>query len=749
MSNGQWRGVIQDASGQVVEGAVITVTDPDTSTPLELFTDIDGAISLDNPFSTPSTGRCEFCARAGRVNIGASFGGDSYELDNEVIFSEKGEAHTCSCGVVDAVIADLYVYNSTTSIFTHTGINGVYVVIGISERRPDMGEDAPPIDAVIGVGAPHSESAVVHDVGYSYAEPFNEDNEDGDYFIVAAVIENPGDYVNFFWHSGASSGSLQMRSIQTMFVDKVQLGDCLIEQMIAATGQGELTLDATLIGVDCDKSFACFAIFSPIFGMSTPDVTGWDYAVTAGGASDTPSVGYTNNFKTQTSQIVTIGVGSGTITGAMIVLRTATESAPVDTIPWLTPDYWDGPVTGGGGIWNADTLSWEITQDASYIPQTNSEISGVVGWNDGFRPISVTIGYDNQMTTDDPDSVDIHVTFLNDSDSYEIGTGYFLGDTIGVGNSLEIPLTFDHDANISRMQWRVSGVTGGIFNINSIDFVDGGGAGSDTVVITSAQVGEYLGWRGDFGDGETGSISPDRFLFTTDMSEGAALAGIYNFEGEFGLELHFEMQHASNPFAIAWKGLDLVSLYIVELGVTLTQPDIFYVGDGAWMVDVNAPALISAGDYTIQITMNLRQADDGIQYTGFMEERGYMIADSLGTTIGYSDSSIGGADDVGYAGAHAKLFTTWGYSIPWAFYYVTDENKLYVRLPATNPRTGDDWAPSDLFEFYYTGGATADLSGPGGDGSEEMTYEGGGVWSISDHALPNFAQYDFYISINI
>lgn len=316
MANGLWCGSCNDSvSRGAVNQATITVTDP-AGELLGLFKDRAGTMPIGNPFLTREDGLIKFFVRTGRININAAKGGESFDFFNEVVTDYSAG---CACGLLDADFQQTENEIDTTSVFLNYLASHI-VVVAITAITDDP---ITPDGYIIGVNAP-ADGSVVHPVTQAYVPP---SGSDGGYYIIATVIENPGDYISFNYHNGDDSGSMVMGSVQIFFGTYLTTGDCLIESIQVGYGEGSLALEA---GSSCEKSFACAAIFSPIAGMGTAAHDGWDYWNDSAGAGPLPSFGLTNNYRDNTSQSVEVSIGSGLISGALIVMRTAANDGMFD-----------------------------------------------------------------------------------------------------------------------------------------------------------------------------------------------------------------------------------------------------------------------------------------------------------------------------------------------------------------------------------------------------------------------------------
>jgi hypothetical protein len=94
MANSVWQGTVQDASGNIVTGAEISVYDEGTGTLATIYSDIGGT-ALTNPFFSDSNGFAQFYAAAGQYRITAVEAGSGLnQTFRHVRLGEAGSVDT-------------------------------------------------------------------------------------------------------------------------------------------------------------------------------------------------------------------------------------------------------------------------------------------------------------------------------------------------------------------------------------------------------------------------------------------------------------------------------------------------------------------------------------------------------------------------------------------------------------------------------------------------------------------------------
>lgn len=94
MANSVWQGTVQDASGNIVTGAEVSVYDEGTGTLATIFSDIGGT-ALTNPFFSDSNGFAQFYAAAGQYRITAVEAGSGLnQTFRHVRLGEAGSVDT-------------------------------------------------------------------------------------------------------------------------------------------------------------------------------------------------------------------------------------------------------------------------------------------------------------------------------------------------------------------------------------------------------------------------------------------------------------------------------------------------------------------------------------------------------------------------------------------------------------------------------------------------------------------------------
>ena len=71
MANSIWQATVQNATGDIIPGAEMTVVDENTGLPATIFSSIGGA-ALTNPFFADSEGFAQFYAASGTYRVTAS-----------------------------------------------------------------------------------------------------------------------------------------------------------------------------------------------------------------------------------------------------------------------------------------------------------------------------------------------------------------------------------------------------------------------------------------------------------------------------------------------------------------------------------------------------------------------------------------------------------------------------------------------------------------------------------------------------
>jgi hypothetical protein len=121
MANSVWQGTVQDASGNIVTGAEISVYDEVTGTLATIYSDIGGT-ALTNPFFSDSNGFAQFYATAGQYRITAVESGSG--LSQTFRHVRLGEAGSVDTGTA----SDEVPLNSDLRAMKNLIINGDFSI---------------------------------------------------------------------------------------------------------------------------------------------------------------------------------------------------------------------------------------------------------------------------------------------------------------------------------------------------------------------------------------------------------------------------------------------------------------------------------------------------------------------------------------------------------------------------------------------------------------------------------------------